>query len=98
MGKRRKSRKRALLRPRKRIPKIFTCPNCGNTSVIVKPDRKGGMVRVVCGECGIGATYEENRSKQTVDYYNAFVDDYYSGRVPMGAKGASPGTEEVEEG
>ncbi len=86
MGKRRKSRKRVLLRPRKRIPKIFVCPNCGNTSVVVRRERD--VVRVVCGECGLTAEYELHPSKQAVDYYNVFVDDYYNGRIH--AESASP--------
>ncbi|GEM_PF-130015 len=81
MGRRRKTRKRIIARPQKRLPKIFTCPNCGSTTVNVKQDKKAGKVKVVCGNCGLEAEFELIQGLMPVDYYNKFVDLYYQGQI-----------------
>ncbi len=81
MGRRRKTRKRIIARPQKRLPKIFTCPNCGSTTVNVKQDKKAGKVKVVCGNCGLEAEFEMIQGLMPVDYYNKFVDLYYQGQI-----------------
>ncbi len=81
MGRRRKTRKRIITRPQRRLPKIFTCPNCGSTTVNVKQDKKAGKVKVVCGNCGLEAEFELVQGLMPVDYYNKFVDLYYQGQI-----------------
>jgi len=80
MGRRRK-RKRIIVRPQKKLPKIFTCPNCGSTVVNVKQDKKNRKVRVVCGNCRLAAEFELVDGLLPVDYYNKFVDLYYEGVI-----------------
>ncbi len=80
MGRRRKRRK-LIARPQKRLPKIFTCPNCGNTVVNVKQDKKNRKVKVICGNCGLMAEFEMIDGMLPVDYYNKFVDLYYEGAI-----------------
>ncbi len=81
MGRRRKTRKRILLKPPKRLPKVFTCPNCGSTTVNVKQDKKAGKVKVACGSCGLEAEFDLVSGLMPVDYYNKFVDLYYQGLI-----------------
>ncbi len=81
MGRRRKTRKRILLKPPKRLPKVFTCPNCGSTTVNVKQDKKAGKVKVICGNCGLEATFDIVPGLLPVDYYNKFIDLYYQGQI-----------------
>ena len=81
MGRRRKTRKRILLKPPKKLPKVFTCPNCGSTTVNVKQDKKAGKVKVACGNCGLEATFDMVPGLLPVDYYNKFVDLYYQGQI-----------------
>ncbi len=81
MGRRRKSRKKLLLKPKKTLPKIFTCPHCGAPLVNVKIDRKEGKVLVNCGNCGLEAEFNYIPGLlPPVDYFNKFVDLYYQAR------------------
>ncbi len=80
MGRRRK-RKRLIVRPQKKLPKIFTCPNCGSVVVNVKQDKKKKKVKVICGNCGLEAEFELVEGLLPVDYYNKFVDLYYEGVI-----------------
>ncbi|GAB6947570.1 hypothetical protein JCM16161A_17000 [Vulcanisaeta sp. JCM 16161] len=81
MGRRRKSRKKLLLKPKKTLPKIFTCPHCGAPLVNVKIDRKEGKVLVNCGNCGLEAEFNYIPGLLPVDYFNKFVDLYYQGQI-----------------
>ena len=81
MGRRRKSRKKLLLKPKKTLPKIFTCPHCGAPLVNVKIDRKEGKVLVNCGSCGLEAEFNYIPGLLPVDYFNKFVDLYYQGQI-----------------
>ena len=63
MGRRRKTRKRVLLKPKKKLPKVFTCPACGTGIVNVVTDKKSGQVRVKCGSCGLEATFPIMRKR-----------------------------------
>jgi len=88
VGKRRKRRK-LVLKPKKRLPKIFTCPHCGAQLVSVK--RVGRNYAVVCGGCGLRHEFEPRPGWMPVDYYNALVDLYLEGRV-QAARGAPEGS------
>ncbi|NPA69677.1 MAG: hypothetical protein GXO26_02635 [Crenarchaeota archaeon] len=104
MGRRRK-RKRLIVRPQKKLPKIFTCPNCGSVVVNVKQDKKKKKVKVICGNCGLEAEFELVEGLLPVDYYNKFVDLYYEGVikpkkeeiVTLEQLSAESGTEESSE-
>ncbi|MGC8543227.1 MAG: hypothetical protein ACP5NQ_04750 [Vulcanisaeta sp.] len=81
MGRRRKSRKKVLLKPKKTLPKIFTCPHCGAPLVNVKIDKREGKVLVNCGNCGLEAEFNYIPGLLPVDYFNKFVDLYYQGSI-----------------
>lgn len=78
MGGRRRRRK-IIQRPRRTIPKIFVCPNCGAQSVNVK--KMGDKYVVICGNCGLREEFEERPRWAPVDYYNAFVDHFLEGKI-----------------
>lgn len=80
MGRRRKTRKRRILKPPKKLPKIFTCPNCSSPTNVVT-NKKEGKVKVICGSCGLEAEFNLVDGLLPVDYYNKFVDLYYKGII-----------------
>jgi len=82
MGRRRKRRK-IIRRPKKKIPKIFTCPNCGEKSVSVHIDKENGQVSVRCGVCGLEASFDYMPILQPVDYYGKFVDSFHIGEISV---------------
>jgi len=90
VGRRRRSRKKVLLKPRKTIPKIFTCPQCGQQTVKVtvlnmpkssKDEEPKKLVLVKCGFCGLESTFQYNEIFQPVDYYHRLVDKYVAGEI-----------------
>lgn len=81
MGRRRKSRKKISLKPKKRLPKVFTCPNCGATVVNVSVNKRLGRVRVLCSNCGLEAELDFSYGFLPVDYFSKFVDLYYQGMI-----------------
>ncbi|RLE95337.1 MAG: transcription elongation factor [Thermoprotei archaeon] len=85
MGRRRKRRK-IIRRPKKKIPKIFTCPNCGEKSVSVHIDKENGQVSVRCGICGLEASFEYTPVLQPVDYYGKFVDKFHTGEISVSSE------------
>jgi len=71
-------RKRKVIRVvKKRLPKVYTCPNCGYVAVRVVV--KKGKVTVSCGRCGEKREYEFEKGLDPIDYYNRFVDDVSKG-------------------
>ncbi len=77
MGRRRKRRKR-IVRRRKVIPKVFTCPNCGQRTVRVSVLKNKNTVLVKCGLCGLSKEFEQVAIFSSVDYYSRFVDEFYA--------------------
>ncbi len=72
---RRKRRKKVVLRPKRRIPKVFMCPKCGKRTVSIKS--QDDTVVVVCGNCGLKYSFQIKEGLDKVDYYGKFVDEYY---------------------
>ncbi len=90
---RRKRRRKLRLRPKRRLPKIFQCPRCGETSVSVLIDRRKGVAKVICSSCKLSAEFEYNPYLAEVDYYSRFLDAYEEGKI-----GVEEVPEEGEEG
>ncbi|TFG10788.1 hypothetical protein EU538_00820 [Candidatus Thorarchaeota archaeon] len=79
MGRRR--RQKVSRRPRKRIPDVYPCPDCGNTAIKIELYRKNGMAMVKCGSCGLEMTIEDvNELTEPVDIYGSFIDQFYEQR------------------
>ncbi len=88
MGRRRRGRKRRVYRPRKKIPSVFSCPQCGRKGVGVAIDKKEGVVRVKCGYCSLEASFRYEEGLHPVDYYSKFVDAFYEGVALPVSQGA----------
>ncbi len=79
MGRRKK--KKIIKKVKRKIPKIFLCPNCGKQTVFVEINKKENKASVRCASCGISAELQLRLSEEPVDSYNAFVDAYFSGKL-----------------
>ena len=74
-------RKRKVIRlPKKKLPKIFLCPKCGEEAVNVVI-RKAVSTLVICGKCGLKAEIPVSPQDQAVDLYCKFTDRFYSGEL-----------------
>ena len=74
-------RKRKPVTPKrvKRVPKIFTCPECGEKSVKVTDVKKSGAFATVkCGNCGLTKEVLVNSISEPVDAFGDFIDIYYA--------------------
>ena len=61
------------------MPKIFTCPECGEKSVKVLKEKgvKRGFAQVKCGNCGITREVLLNSISEPVDAFGEFIDIFY---------------------
>jgi len=74
-------RKRKQVSPKrvKRVPKIFTCPECGEKSVKVTDiKKKGAFATVKCGNCGLEKEVLVNSISEPVDAFGDFIDIFYA--------------------
>ena len=74
-------RKRKQVSPKrvKRVPKIFTCPDCGEKSVKVTDiKKKGAFATVKCGNCGLTKEVLVNSISEPVDAFGDFIDIFYA--------------------
>ncbi|MFW9971963.1 MAG: transcription elongation factor 1 family protein [Candidatus Odinarchaeota archaeon] len=74
-------RKRKQVSPKrvKKVPKIFTCPECGEKSVKVTDlKKKGAFATVKCGNCGLTKEVLVNSISEPVDAFGDFIDVYYA--------------------
>ena len=75
----RRKRKQASPKRVKRVPKIFTCPDCGEKSVKVTDiNKKGAFATVKCGNCGITKKVLINSISEPVDAFGDFIDIFYA--------------------
>ena len=74
-------RKRKQVSPKrvKRVPKIFTCPECGEKSVKVTDIKKrGAFATVKCGNCELEKVVLINSISEPVDAFGDFIDIFYA--------------------
>ena len=74
-------RKRKQVTPKrvKRVPKIFTCPECGEKSVkVIDIKKKGAFATVKCGNCGLTKEVLVTSISEPVDAFGDFIDIYYA--------------------
>ena len=74
----RRKRKQPTYKRVKKVPKIFTCPNCGEKSVKVENIRKSAIATVKCGNCGLTKEVIVNSISEPVDAFGDFIDIYYA--------------------
>ncbi len=74
----RRKRKQQTYKRVKRVPKIFTCPSCGEKSVKVENIRKSAIATVKCGNCGLTKDVLVNSISEPVDAFGDFIDIFYA--------------------
>lgn len=74
MGRRRRKPVKFVKR---RMPEFYLCPRCGKNTVKATVKKKQDQVVVVCGSCGLNATFQATPQMAGVDAYCLFVDNYY---------------------
>jgi len=74
----RRKRKQQSYKRVKKVPKIFTCPNCGEKSIKVKNIRKNVVATVKCGHCGLTKEVLVNSISEPVDAFGDFIDIHYA--------------------
>lgn len=75
MGRRRK--RKVSKRPRKTLPKVFTCPECGKVAIIIDIQKSNHIALVKCGNCKLEAKIPTTYLTEAVDAYGDFLDAYY---------------------
>lgn len=74
----RRKRKQQSYKRVKRVPKIFTCPNCGEKSVKVENLKKAAFATVKCGHCALNKDVLVNSISEPVDAFGDFIDIFYA--------------------
>lgn len=74
MGRR---RRRIVRIPKKRLPSLFSCPNCGKRTVRVKILREANQAVVGCSTCDLKENFEVSSAQAEIDVYCTFTDDFY---------------------
>lgn len=77
MGRR---RRRVIRVVKRKLPKVFGCPNCGVTGIKVQMV-EANKARISCGNCRLTLEYEFSGRKEVIDIYNEFVDQFMAGKI-----------------
>ncbi|MEM2098495.1 MAG: hypothetical protein QXU99_01940 [Candidatus Bathyarchaeia archaeon] len=75
MGRR---RRKVVHVPKKRLPKLFSCPKCGKETVHVEILREESRALVGCSSCGVQEEFPVKSVQGEVDVYCMFTDKVYS--------------------
>jgi transcription elongation factor Elf1 len=67
-------RRRVTKIVKRRLPKVFDCPNCGETSIRVNISKDIGQVVVQCGNCNLKEKFEIPPSLEEIDAYCKLID------------------------
>jgi len=78
MGRR---RTKVVKIPKKKLPKVFICPKCGEESVRITVERENSRALVKCGndKCNLQDEVSVSRAEEAIDAYCRFSDRFYSG-------------------
>jgi len=76
---RKKRRRTFALKRVKRRSSMFRCPLCQHASIVIDVDRKAGIAKISCVNCGLKRTMEVGEEEELVDIYARFYDSMTEG-------------------
>lgn len=71
MGRR---RRRVVKIVKRKLPKVFDCPKCGENSIRITLSKEAKKALVQCGSCGLKEEFEISKSSEEIDVYCKFTD------------------------
>lgn len=63
--------------PKKRLPQVFLCPQCGKEAMHVDFAKTEDKATIRCGNCGLSDELPVKRSYKAIDVYCRFTDKHY---------------------
>ena len=77
----RRKTKKIVVRPKPKLPSIFTCPSCGKKAVKVEISQAQKIAQIRCGNCKLELEIPSHDLMEPVDAYGDYVDAFKKGEI-----------------